>query len=190
MPRDAGPQVGPVPMDVAGPADYLAAALPDVLRIAALAPDTVGGLLLRARPGPVREAVLAYAAAVLGPPVRLNPALEDEALYGGLDLTATLAARRPVRRPGLFDRDNTVFLMPMADRLSPAMAARLSAMLDAGRGNLLIALDEGASAEEAPPLALVDRLGLYLDTTLVLPSDLALPAPAPVVSGPMPATAR
>ena len=66
------------------------------LDLLAQRPSGVGGILVRARPGPVRDAFAAALAERL--PVRRLPAGADaEALDGGLDLAATLAAGRPVR---------------------------------------------------------------------------------------------
>jgi magnesium chelatase subunit D len=50
----------------------------------------------------VREAWLAAVARLSSrPALRLPPVIEDDRLYGGIDLVATLAAGRPVRSPGI-----------------------------------------------------------------------------------------
>lgn len=126
--------------------------------ILAVAGPAVGGLWLRAAAGPAREGLLAALAAAV-PLIRIGPQTGDEALYGGIDLAATLAARRPVRRAGLIGRGGIVVLT-MAERCPPALAARLGLAIDEGRIAVL-ALDEGAATEEVPPAALTDRLGLF-----------------------------
>jgi magnesium chelatase subunit D len=133
------------------------------------APAGLGGILLRARPGPVRDAW----AAALGRAVRVRrlPASADaEALDGGLDLTATLAAGRPVHRQGVIAAlatDAGVLLVPMAERLSPSLAARLAGVIDEG-GPPLVLFDESApGGEEAVTPALADRLAIHLDLTEV-----------------------
>lgn len=132
------------------------------LALRALAVDPAGlkGLWLRARVGPARDRVTAALSALPLPRRRLHPGIGDEALFGGLDLTATLAAGRPVRSEGLLARPSALVLT-MAERCPAGLAARLGQALD-GPGHCLIALDEGAEAEEALPPALADRLALFL----------------------------
>jgi magnesium chelatase subunit D len=140
-----------------------------------------GGAVLRAPAGPVREAWLALLARLLGPdaaPLRLPLGIRDDRLLGGLDLTATLRAGRPVAEPGLLPRaDGRVLLAAMAERLSPGTAARLNAVLDRGELRVereglavtwparlaVVALDEGAHDDEAAPAALAERLAFRLD---------------------------
>jgi magnesium chelatase subunit D len=181
----------------------------DALRIATLAgadPHGCGGIWLKAGPGPVRDAFLAalHAALPPGAPTRRMPtAIADDRLLGGLDLTATLAAGRPVVQRGLMaEADRGLVVVPMAERLSPGTAARLAAALDRGavavaREGLaaqlparfgLILLDEGVE-EEAAPRALTDRLAFHLDLWRLAPRDLAPgdftpPAPAPAATEP------
>jgi magnesium chelatase subunit D len=139
------------------------------LDLLAQRPAGVGGLLVRARPGPVRDAFAEALAARL--PVRRLPAGADaEALDGGLDLAATLAAGRPVHRAGLLaEAKGGVLLVPMAERLNQGLAARLAAALDDGA--LLVLFDESRDEDDervAPALA--DRLAIHLDL-----SPLAFP---------------
>ena len=126
----------------------------------AVDPAGLGGLWLRARVGPVREAVIAALAAVPLPTRRLHPGLGDEALFGGLDLTSTLAEGRQVRTEGVLARP-ALLLLTMAERCPAGLAARLAQALDSPR-HTLVALDEGAEPEEALPSALADRLALFL----------------------------
>jgi magnesium chelatase subunit D len=132
------------------------------LALMALAVDPQGlkGLWLRARVGPVRDRVVAALAALPLPQRRLHPGISDEALFGGLDLTATLAAGRPVRSAGLL-ADPAALILTMAERCPAGLAARLGQALDLP-GPCLVALDEGAEADEALPPALADRLALFL----------------------------
>ncbi len=92
--------------------------------------------MLRARPGPVREAWLDRLRGLLpdGMPVtRLPAGIADDALLGGLDLPATLATGRPVAQAGLLARSHGgVVVVPMAERLAPGTAARIAQSLDTG----------------------------------------------------------
>lgn len=137
----------------------------------ALAIDPAGlkGLWLRARVAPVRDRVTAALSALPLPQRRLHPAVGDEALFGGLDLTATLAAGRPVRSSGLL-AEPAALVLTMAERCPAGLAARLGQALDAP-GHCLIALDEGAEAEEALPPALADRLALFLTLDGIAETD-------------------
>ncbi|MFN4099277.1 MAG: magnesium chelatase subunit D [Pararhodobacter sp.] len=134
-------------------------------------PVGLGGLWLRGRAGPVRDAVLSTLASLS--PVRLHRAMDAAALEGATDLTATLAEGRLVRQPGLLAQGG-VFLLAMAESCPPALAGRLAQRLDAG-GAALIALDEGAEDDPALPRALTDRLGLFLDLDGLVWSETGMP---------------
>ena len=130
----------------------------------ALDPAALGGIWLRARVGPVRDRVQkGLEGALQGLTIRrLHPGIGDDALFGGIDLTATLAQGHVVRTGGILGAP-AVLLMPMAERVKPGLAARLAASLDERRGLSLIALDEGAEPDETLPTALADRLAIHLD---------------------------
>ena len=148
-----------------------------VLSVLAVDPVGLGGLWLCARVGPAREAVMAALPLLPLPPLRrLHPGLSDEALYGGLDLSATLAAGRPVRSQGLLAQP-AALVLTMAERCPAAMSARLAQALDAPR-HCLIALDEAAEAGEGLPRALADRLGLFLALDNLSAGEVALDAAA------------
>jgi magnesium chelatase subunit D len=106
----------------------------------------------------------------------------DDRLLGGLDLAATLQAGRPVSQPGLLaEADGGVVVLPMAERLTAAMAARLGAVLDsrevaserdgiAVRSPVRIGVllfDEGIGEEERAPAALLDRLAFIVNLSEV-----------------------
>lgn len=144
------------------------------LRLLAEDPHGLGGIVVRAAPGPVREAWLDRLREALGPTRafrRMPPGIGDEGLLGGLDLAATLSSGRPVTRTGLLAAaDGGVIVVPMAERLEPGTAARLAAALDTGRAGPegasarfgLVLLDEGRD-DEAAPAALADRLAFRID---------------------------
>ncbi|WP_431267662.1 magnesium chelatase subunit D [Dankookia sp. P2] len=155
----------------------------------AIDPAGLGGASLRAMPGPVRDAWLALLRGMLPPgaPWRRVPlAVGDSRLLGGLDLTATLSAGRPVAERGLLaEADGGVLLLAMAERVTANTAAHLAMALDTGeavaeRDGLalraparlaVVALDEGLAPEEAPPAALLERLAFRLDLHAVPPRD-------------------
>jgi magnesium chelatase subunit D len=147
----------------------------------ALDPAGLGGAVVRAPAGPVRDGWMAAFRALLDPgvPVRRMPAqISDDRLLGGLDLTATLRAGRPVATRGLLaELDGGVLVAGMAERLPPATAARLAAALDDAAVRVeregvgaahaakfgLILLDEGEGEDPPPASALGDRLAFWVD---------------------------
>jgi hypothetical protein len=146
----------------------------------AIDPVGLGGAVLRAMPGPVRDAWLALLRGMLPPatPWRRVPlAVGDSRLLGGLDLTATLQAGRPVAERGLLaEADGGVLLLAMAERVTANTAAHLAAALDTGeavaeRDGLalraparlaVVALDEGLAPDEVPPAALTSVRDVFL----------------------------
>jgi len=156
----------------------------DALRAAALLavdPWGLGGAALAAGHGPVRERWLTVARSLMpvdAPWRRVPIHAGDERLLGGLDLTATLAAGRPVGQAGLLaEADGGMLLLAMAERVPVATAARLSAALDSGECAVardgpvaarparfgVIALDEGDGDDPPPAGALLERLAFRLD---------------------------
>ena len=152
------------------------------LAAALLAVDPVGlgGAALRAAPGPLRDEWLALLRGLLPestPFLRVPLSASDTALLGGLDLSATLHAGRPVAQRGLLARaDGGFLLLAVAERVGPGTASHLAAVLDTHQVALerdgltercparlaVVALDEGASDEERMPAALLDRLAFHL----------------------------
>lgn len=146
----------------------------------AVDPVGLGGVALRARAGPLRDGWLGLLAALLpeGTPQRRVPLhIHSDRLIGGLDLPATLQAGRPVAQSGLLlEADGGIVVLTMAERLSPATAAQLAAVLDTQtvvmeRDGLsvrrssrvgVVALDEGLGDDERTPARLLERLGFHL----------------------------
>jgi magnesium chelatase subunit D len=139
------------------------------LALLAVDPGGLGGLWLRARSGPVREAAVAALPVLPLPLRRLHVGIGDEQLFGGVDLAATLAEGRLVARRGLLATP-AAFVLPMAERCGAGLAARLAGALDA-HAQALIALDEGAEPDEALPAALADRLAFHVDLSGLAWSD-------------------
>lgn len=138
----------------------------------------LGGLVLTARASPLREAwIAAFLSLTDRPSRRIGPSAGDDRLFGGIDLTATLSAGRPIEDPGLIHQiGNGTLVLPMAERLSPGRAARLSQALDTGARFTVLALDEATDPDEGrPPEALMDRLAFR--TTLEITAQRDTPAP-------------
>jgi len=155
----------------------------DAATIAALFavdPSGLGGVALRTPACAARDEWLALLRTLLpaDSPMRRVPLnTGDTALLGGLDLGATLQAGRPVALQGLLAQaDGGVLLLAMAERMTAGAAARFGSVLDSGQVLLqrdgldrvlparvgLVALDEGADADEQLPASLAERLAFHL----------------------------
>ena len=90
-------------------------------------PAGLGGVVVRAAAGPVRDLWTRQLQAQLpaGEPLRRMPArIADERLLGGLDLTATLQLGRPVAQRGLLaESHGGIVLVPMSEGRPPGTAA-------------------------------------------------------------------
>jgi magnesium chelatase subunit D len=158
-------------------------------RLLAVDPFGLGGVRLKARPGPVRDSWLDELRAALprdAPLRRVPVTVGADRLAGGLDLAATLSAGKPVTTRGLLaEADGGVLLLAMAERTERAAAGMLSQALDDGlvrveRDGLsaahaarigVVALDEGIDDEE-PPAALLERLAFSIDLDPLAVGDL------------------
>ncbi len=143
------------------------------LRLFAVDPVGLGGLVLRARAGPARDTFMAAMPDLGLPKQRLHGSLSDAELFASMDFAATLSCARPVYRPGLLTKPSAYHLS-MAERCTAELAAKLAAQLDAGQ-SCLVAFDEGADPDETLPLALSDRVAFWIDLTglrITEPRDL------------------
>jgi magnesium chelatase subunit D len=152
-------------------------------------------VVLRSGWGPARDQWLAGLQAMLpreAPVRRMPPNVTEDRLLGGLDLAATLQARRPIVERGLLaEADGGLVVVSMAERLAPSAVAHLSATLDRGcvvveRDGItarpsarigLVALDEGATEDEGVAAALQDRLAFHVG--LSGSATRAVPGPMP-----------
>lgn len=166
------------------------------LAAAALAADPagLGGVVLRSSASPLRAHWLDLLRDGLpkGTPWRRVPLhVTDGRLFGDLDLAATLRAGRPLAERGLLaESDGGVLVLASAERIEPAMAARLTAAMDRGfvaparnasgqpcNANFgVVALDESLADEEGVTPALADRLALHVDLGAVARHEKLQPA--------------
>jgi magnesium chelatase subunit D len=156
-------------------------------------PVGLGGVVLRAGPGPHRDRLIAWLRSLLpetAPLLRVPLHVTDDRLLGGLSLSATLRAGRVVAEEGLLAQaSGGVVVLAMAERIAASVVAHVSAAIDRGelvleRAGLtgivpcrigVVALDEGLDDERAPA-ALSDRLAFKIDLTAVSPrADMGSP---------------
>ena len=157
-----------------------------VAALLAIDPAGLGGVRVRAHAGPVRDAWLALLKQLMGERawVRVPLSATDERLLGGLDLSATLAAGRPVSQAGLLaSADGGALLLAMAERVPAGVAARIAQAMDQRevaieRDGLrersatrfgVIALDEGLQDDDGVPAALCDRIAFDIDLRAIPP---------------------
>jgi magnesium chelatase subunit D len=130
------------------------------LSLLAVDPEGLRGLWLRARSGPVRDCFVGLLDALPLPRRKIHPGITDDQLFGGVDLSATLTAGHLVRSRGLL-AEPAALVLAMAERCPPGLAVRLGQTLDA-RTHCVVALDEGAEADETLPAALAERLAFFV----------------------------
>lgn len=163
------------------------------LALMAVDPVAVGGMVVRARAGAVRDAFVEALKRLIGPgrPIRRLPAnITDDRLLGGLDLAATLRAGRPIADRGLLvEADGGVVLAAMAERMTTGTAARIASVIDRGEVGLerdgltlvtparfgLVMFDEGVEPDERAPDVVAERLAFHLDLDGLGLSDLSEP---------------
>jgi len=139
-------------------------------------PVALGGIMVHAHAGPVRDAWHSYLDSLWpseAPRPRVPANIADDRLLGGLDIAATLRAGRPVADRGLLaEADGGYIALAMAERVPLSTAARITAAMDRRTAVLerdglaatlparfgLVAFDESIGEDEAPPPALSDRL--------------------------------
>jgi magnesium chelatase subunit D len=168
----------------------------DALTAAALAlvdPAGLGGVWLRARHGPVREAFLAAVNGLVPPSAprrRIGPSTEVDRLIGGLDFAATLASGRSVMETGVLPSvSGGLLTLAMAERTTRITAALVGSALDSGTVRIerdgfsaelaarfaLVALDEGIDDEQLPAI-LAERLAFRVELE-GYPRSIVAPCP-------------
>jgi magnesium chelatase subunit D len=164
-----------------------------VAQLLVINPHGLGGVILRARSGPVRDRWLAYlnTIAQLGGmrlPLRKMPlGISDENLIGGIDLDQTLRTGKAVLRQGLLAQcDQQLLLMPMAERVEVGAVAKVVSALDNGFISIerdgqsrrieshfgVVALDEGIEDDEQPNEKIRQRVAFLLNLDVIGWRDL------------------
>ena len=106
------------------------------LRLLSADPSGLGGICVRARVGPARDAFVNRIKVLERASLRLHPSMTSNDLDGGTDLTATLNSGELVMQRGLFDCSPALMTLPMAERTTPYMSARLAQVLDSDCGHI------------------------------------------------------
>ncbi len=159
------------------------------MAVLAVAPHALGGLHLRASPGPIRDHWLTEFKQLSNTEgiKKIPIGVSESRLLGGLDLTATLQLGRPVAERGLLANcHQSIALLAMAERASDSTVTHLCTALDQGFVRLerdgltathsaelaIIALDEGIEDENIAP-RLRERLALRIDLAGISLADLS-----------------
>ena len=164
-----------------------------VAQLLVINPHGLGGVILRARSGPVRDRWLAYLNSVaqiagMKLPLRRMPlGISDENLIGGIDLDQTLRTGKAVLRQGLLAQcDGQLLLMPMAERVEVGAVAKVVSALDNafiaierdGQSQKIdsrfgvVALDEGIEEDEQPSEKIKQRVAYLLNLDIIGWRDL------------------
>jgi magnesium chelatase subunit D len=155
----------------------------------AINPHRLGGVDVKAFPGPVRDTWIAECSALLNDTrARKVPVNVSEArLLGGLNFMATAKAGKPVMEQGLLSEcHNQVLLMPMAERAERRVIAHISQALDSGTLHIqrdgfaatlpaafgVLALNEGID-DEALNESLSERLAFQINLYDLAVSELS-----------------
>jgi magnesium chelatase subunit D len=148
-------------------------AIEPLYRSALIAALTGVGVHLRGPADPVRDTWLTLLKTmraqlpVIQAPLVIPAHVNDDALFGVLDLGASLAVKTPIKTPGLLAQaaQRTVIIC-MAERLSAAQANKLAQGIERYADPLtcVVAQDEGAPDEDLPIGAgLLQHLGITID---------------------------
>ena len=164
-----------------------------VAQLLVINPHGLGGVILRARSGPVRDRWLAYLNSVaqlrgMRLPLRKMPlGISDENLIGGIDLDQTLRTGKAVLRQGLLAQcDQQLLLMPMAERVEIGVVAKVVSALDNGFIAIerdgqsrridshfgVVALDEGIEDDEQPNEKIRQRTAFLVNLDIIGWRDL------------------
>ncbi|MEM8546707.1 MAG: VWA domain-containing protein, partial [Pseudomonadota bacterium] len=168
------------------PADWVCRSL----AVAHLAAREIGGIVLCGGPGEGRSACLQVLrdAQPDAAPWRTVPAnIDVDRLLGGLDLSATLSAGKPMHTAGLLTQANDGWLqLNMAERQAPWVISSVNQALDNGTVTIardgieaiaparfsVVALDEARPDEDGVLVTLRERLALTIHCDLIRPVDV------------------
>lgn len=141
-------------------------------------PQGLGGIVLRDRAGPVRDAYLQVLTEICDLPTRRLPGTLDQAAFSdGIDLSETLRTGRQVQASGLLSQiAGKLVVVPMAERIEAGTTARLANALDRRDAPTLVLLDEAAEPDEGAPAALSDRLALAISLDGLSSAEAGVPA--------------
>ncbi len=132
-----------------------------VTALLSIDPSGLGGVWVRARHGAQRAIILETLNSSRMATPQLRPGMDPVAVFGGVDLTASLANGELVHSEGVM-HDRCFVQIAQAERISPAFASQLAARLDALDGSAVALLDEGTEDDGLPPEALRDRVAFFL----------------------------
>ena len=90
------------------------------------------GLVLKGRPGPIRQKIFRSITELLNNYKfqKIHPQVLDSELFGGLDFVRTLENGQPVYTDGYLNQRNSIILLSMAERLDSNLVSRYSRALD------------------------------------------------------------
>lgn len=157
-------------------------------RLLSVDPGGLGGVWVHGGAGPVRDRWMQMMAALMPERRvrRIAPGISDEALFGGVDLTASLGATHLMRQSGLLEGPAALLSLPLGERTPVDLAAKIARALekkaaigsargaksgaangtgaqsDGAKGHAVLAYDGSSSDEPGLPAVLAERLAFWI----------------------------
>lgn len=133
-------------------------------RLLSVDPHKLGGVWVHGGAGPVRDRWSEQVAGLMPehPPRRIAPGTSQEALLGGIDLTASLTLSQRVERPGLLAGPAALITLPLGERTPVDLAAKIARVLERGPGHAVLAYDGSTADEAGLPIVLAQRLAFWI----------------------------
>lgn len=137
-----------------------------VAALLAIDPAGLGGVILRGPGSPLRDETVRRIES--GWPAgiarrRMPLGITEDRLFGSIDLSATIAAGRPVSQAGFLSGEiPQIVVLPSAERATGRVVTALSSWLDEVRLGIVIALDEALPDEPGVAAALRERLAFLI----------------------------
>ena len=131
-------------------------------------------LIVRARAGPPRERWLAMLQARTEV-LRITADADPATFEPDVDLLASLAATKTVRRQGLSERlAGRVLIVAGAERLAGPIVSQIADFIDSRAAAGVVLVDEGID-DERPPTMIADRIAMWIDLDTLSLRDLNAP---------------
>ena len=121
------------------------------------------GLLLNGRSGPIREKFFESLHKLFSEFKfqKIHPQVLDTELFGGLDFTKTFESGKPVKTSGYLNKNKSLVLLSMAERLETCLIGKYCSAIDTNQELCFVVSNEGTS-EEYVSQALIERIAFSI----------------------------
>ena len=120
------------------------------LSLLAIDPQNLRGLVLKGRSSPIRKELFNTIPEIFSNLKfqKIHPLVMDSELFGGLDFAKTFETGKIEKTRGYLNRDDSVLLLSMAERLEANLVGKLTSAMDKNSKLCFIASDEGIDDEK------------------------------------------